>query len=115
MAGLVLIARLAVQIQSFFNILGQNGRPVTKVYFEKMCMQNPERQYGIWQKLIRGWTTPYKFLDMINTLFVTTVAVEPTLPTQKLQAKPHNVKERRYDKGPMNQEKTAMKAKRTTK
>ena len=44
-----------------------------------------------------------------------TIAVEPTLPTQKLQAKPHNVKERRYDKGPMNQEKTAMKAKRTTK
>ena len=35
--------------------------------------------------------------------------------TQKLQEKPHNVKERRYDKGPMNQEKTAMKAKRTTK
>ena len=33
----------------------------------------------------------------------------------KLQEKPHNVKERRYDKGPMNQEKTAMKAKRTTK
>ena len=52
---------------------------------------------------------------MINALFVTTVAVEPTLPTQKLQAKPHNVKERRYDKGPMNQEKTAMKAKCTTK
>ena len=52
---------------------------------------------------------------MINTLFVTTVAVEPTLPTGKLRAKPHNVKERRYDKGPMNQEKTAMKAKRTTK
>ena len=52
---------------------------------------------------------------MINTLFATTVAVEPTLPTRKLQAIPHNVKERRYDKGPMNQEKTAMKAKRTTK
>ena len=43
MAGLVLIARLAVQIQSFFNILGQNGRRMTKVYFEKMCMQNSER------------------------------------------------------------------------
>ena len=43
MASLVLIARLAVEKQSFFNILGQNGRRVTKVYFEKMCTENPER------------------------------------------------------------------------
>ena len=43
MASLVLTARLAVQKQSLFNILGQNGRRVTRVYFEKMCTENPER------------------------------------------------------------------------
>ena len=32
MASLVLSARLAVQIQTLFNLLAQNGRHVTKVY-----------------------------------------------------------------------------------
>ena len=53
MASLVLIARLAVQKQSFFNILGQTGRRVTKVYFR-------ENVHGKSRKVIR---------DMINTLF----------------------------------------------
>ena len=90
-ASHVLIARLAVQIQSFFNILGQNGRRVTKDYSSICTGDKPHTfnfsasisslyaftQRASWDRVLHAKSRKVIW-DMINTLFVTTVAVEPT-------------------------------------
>ena len=90
-ASHVLIAKLAVQIQSFFNILGQIGRRVTKDY-SCICTGNTPHTFNFsasisslyaftqrasWDRVLHAKSRKVIW-DIINTLFVTTVAVEPT-------------------------------------